>query len=274
MVRQPLALFLTVLTFLAACAGPEQSGVHTEDPADLAAASPDLRDGSRDLAGADLASAPDAGCTLGTADHCGACNTKCPPGADDIGTTRTCSSATVAGTCDITCRGEFYDVDGEPPMKPTGCELIDEPVQDTAQTAVALVLPDIADDPKLMSNPRNVDGKLYCDNRLHDAVPVHRPNGRDDWYAVTANGAGNANVGMKACLGIVSHPADNLFEVCISAANVAVFDPNSCLTVAGAKSPVCVTPPGQPDAGGPYYVRVRKLQGTPTINSYALFLQH
>ena len=168
-------------------------------------------------------------------------------------------------------KGEYYDENG---ATDDGCEALDLPVQDDSTSAVAITLPDVAQDPMAKSNPDNVLGYIYGDNRVHDMAPSMRPLGRDDWYAVTAIGMGTPNVTMKACLGIADFPQDNVFQVCISDIGQTNFDPNSCKAAIGGGPSVCVQPPTLTDAGGPYYVRVHKMSGTNTRFGYALFLQH
>jgi hypothetical protein len=231
-----------------------------------------------DLANArDLLPATDLrpACTLGGPDHCGTCGNVCPPGMDNDGTRRTCSGPTSFDTCGIVCMGEYYDVNGR---ADDGCEVLDDPLQSNPAIAEALTLPD-RDDPTFMSNPRNIVRTLPSDARQHASAPTTRPLGVADWYKVNAVGAGAAGTGMIACLGITGLPADNRFEVCVSALNMQTFETASCAVAVGGppemgNGSVCVTPPGATDAGMYYYVRVQKLAGSHSANSYALFLKH
>src|SRR5262249_12876468 len=152
-------------------------------------------------------------CTLGTPDHCGACSIACPPGRDDSATLRTCSNATSAGVCDLICRGEWYDLDGD---AANGCESAESVVQDSAPTALDVRLGDVVNDPSLLVNPRNLAGFIYSDRRMHETPPYARPTGRDDWYLVDAIGTGDPSIGMTACLGITSFPMETWFEICIA----------------------------------------------------------
>ncbi len=264
-----VALVLMGATALGACAAPglQPSGSTDGDggAGDGAAGQADLG-GAPDLAGGDGG----GGCVLGSGDHCGACGTSCPPGADDGGTLRTCSDSTAAGACGIVCRGEAYDVDGQ---LANGCEAIDQPIQDSSLAAVAITLPNVANDPAMLTNPRNLAAQIYGDARVHESAPAQRVLGRDDWYKVTAVGAGDAASGMTACLGITNFPADDQFQLCISDSGQAVFGAAGCKLVAGGAASVCVPPPALTDAGT-YYVRVHKMAGSNTANQYALFLQH
>ncbi len=169
----------------------------------------------------------------------------------------------------LVCRGERYDVDGR---DDTGCEAEDLPLQDTPESALAFTLPDVVD--KARDNPLNYAGYIFGDARTHDGEPAARPHGRPDWYRVTAEGIGDPQQKMGACLSVVSLPDDNQWEVCISEAGKTVFGTNQCLLVAGGGGSVCVRPASQPDVGGPFYVRVRKLAGSNTLSSYALYLSH
>jgi hypothetical protein len=205
-------------------------------------------------------------CTLGTTDHCGACDHACRP--TDKTTQYACSDATAAATCLVTCLAEFYDLNGN---ADDGCEAEDAPVQDTAASAKPIDLPDV-NDPMFKTNPLNVVGFVYGDGRPHEAPPTSRPFGREDWYHVTADGNGSGQ-GMAACLGITNFPPDDTFEVCVSDNNGTTFPQTGCKTVKGGANSVCVTPTGNPNAGV-YYVRVRKTDGSNTANGYALFLRH
>ncbi len=219
---------------------------------------------------ADLFQATDAACTLGTADHCGTCTTVCPPGRDDGGTLRSCTLPTAFGVCAIVCRGLFYDVNGQ---IIDGCEAEDTPLQDSVANALAITLPDIVNDPMMLTNPRNVVASLYSDGRNHETAPTQRPTGTDDYYLITAVGAGDTTKSMTACLGITNFPTDNNFEVCLSNKGVSTFAAGGCTNVPGGGASKCVVSPTPSDTGT-YYVRVKKLAGAHTANKYALFLQH
>jgi hypothetical protein len=227
--------------------------------------------------GADLArrSGDGAGpCTLGTTDDCGTCGNACP-GADDAQTMRLCTAATAFGTCDITCKGESYDVNGK---IDDGCEAEDLPVQDSPAAAVAVSLPNVAGtattcDSALDTNTHNpctVVGQIFSDSRQHDAPPTTRMNGREDWYKVSALGAGSSST-MTACLGIGNYSSDNMYSVCIS--DNGLQTPSHCMTVTGGGASQCVQPTGSPSSGT-FYIQVKKLAGSPTALGYALYLDH
>jgi hypothetical protein len=221
-----------------------------------------MADASRDGNGS-------AACTLGTPDHCGTCTTVCP-GIDSASTQRTCSGPTATAMCNILCKGEFYDLDGDPA---NGCEVEDVPVQDSAGGALALTLPNTTGGTASCNgatNPCTHVGKIYSDTRVHETAPTSRVVGREDWYAVTAVGAGTSGM-MLACLGIVNYPADNQYEVCIG--NAGSMTPTTCMTVTGGSASKCVAPPTAADTGT-FYIRISKLAGTNTPYGYALFLSH
>jgi hypothetical protein len=221
----------------------------------------------RDLAAPVIA--PDLGCALGTPDHCGGCGTVCPPGADDVGTRRTCTGS----TCDVICLGEYYDLDGK---LTNGCEALDTPVQDSALTALSVTLPAAygTTDLGTMGNPSNEVGFIYADMRMHATAPTSRPNGRADWWKLIVSGGGDAASGVTACLGIVNLPTDDQYEVCLSSVGNASFTPAGCQTVLGGASSVCVSQPQAADESGTYYVRVQRLAGSNTPLGYALYLKH
>ncbi|MEO6420986.1 MAG: hypothetical protein ABIP39_16360 [Polyangiaceae bacterium] len=204
-------------------------------------------------------------CTLGSADHCGTCTTVCL-GPDDVGTLRTCSDSNSAGTCGIECKGELYDLDGK---DTNGCEASDPVVQDTSATAVPKTLP-------TGNNPLNLVGTIFGDTRLHDAPPTARALGREDWYAVTTVGVGKSGStsAMSACLGITNFPTDNTFEVCTSKSGATTFDVSECVKVIGGAASACIHPANGANLTGPFYVRVRKIEGTNAALGYALYLEH
>jgi hypothetical protein len=229
------------------------------------------KDGSTREGGTrDGGSSGDSGgaCALGTTDHCGKCDHACNAG--DTTTTYSCSDNTSQGTCTLTCLKEFYDLNGK---EEDGCEAEDPIVQDTAGSAVAVTLPD-TNDPLLKTNPQNIVGLAYGDSRLHQTQPTSRPYGRADWYHVTAEGAGTPNH-MTACLGITNFPNDDTFEICLSDSGAdggaQTFPASSCKQVHGGTTSECV---GLATDAGVYYVRVKKLSGSNTVNGYALYLEH
>lgn len=201
------------------------------------------------------------GCTLGTADHCGSCETVCP-GDVDGGTTRVCSDTSTTATCDIVCSGEFYDVNGD---INDGCEGEDPIVHDSPDAAV----PESATTAGITVGAP--DWYAYGDARQHDVAPTARPNGRVDWYAVTNPDAAS----VKACLTISNFPTDDQFQVCITNNNIKNIDPAACKTITSSTSGAnaCVTPSQTVVKNGTYYVQVQKMSGTNTLNGYALFVQ-
>jgi hypothetical protein len=240
---------------------------------------PDLsaRDGMQQQTLPDLTmgDGPVGPCTLGDPDHCGTCSTVCPPGMDTAGTQRTCSGATAFATCSYLCKGEFYELDG---MSSNGCEAEDLPIQDTTTTAVVVNLPNAYNaDLGVTGNPSNVTSQIYGDDLQHEMAPTMRTNGREDWFKLMVTGGGSSNRGVTACLGITSFPADDVFEVCLSAKGAVSFLPAGCksaVTAASSSTDRCVQQAMAADETGVYYARVRRVSGTWTANEYALFLEH
>jgi hypothetical protein len=134
-------------------------------------------------------------------------------------------------------------------------------------------LGDVVNDPNMLVNPRNLPGYIYGDARTHETPPTARANGRADWYQVDAIGTGDPSTGVYACLGVTSLPTDAWFELCMADAGLQTFTSAGCQAVQGGAPSVCVKPPARTDTGS-YYVRVRKLAGTNSLNAYALFLKH
>ena len=195
-------------------------------------------------------------CTLGTPDHCGACGTACP-GVDDDGTQRTCSDSTPTATCDFICKGEWYDLDGD---AANGCEAQDPIVHDSAEAGV----PEVATTAGFTVGAP--DWLIYDDARTHDAPPLLRPLGREDWYTLS-----NPDGRLKVCLSIANFPSDDQFEVCVTNIGNQNIEASQCKSVMPSSGSLCVQPASS--SNGAYWVRVRKIAGSNTTNGYALFLQ-
>jgi hypothetical protein len=214
--------------------------------------------------GGEGGSGDDSGmCMLGTITDCGSCGHACP--AADMTSKPTCTDATSTATCDIECTGEHYDLDGNPT---NGCEAEDLPIQDSATTAVPVMLPD--------ANAKNIVAPMYGDKRQHDSDQAARMFGREDWYIVTASGASNAS-GMVACLSAVNFPSDDVLDVCITQNGSTTFDTAGCATytLAADAGSACVQPNGMASNDlGTFYVRVRRTAGASNANQYALYLRH
>ena len=206
-------------------------------------------------------------CLPGTVDHCTACGVPCP-GIDNAGTVRTCSN----NACSFSCKGEFYDLDGD---ASNGCEAEDQPIQDATITAVKITLPDVNNGGtgsmpcNNTTNPCTKTAQVYSDTRTHENAPTSRPLGREDWFEVTATGNGGPN-NVGACLNIGNYPTNNQYEVCIS--NNGSTSPTTCMTAQGGGASACVSPPAT--SAGVFFVRVKKIAGTNTVNGYALYLVH
>jgi hypothetical protein len=122
----------------------------------------------------------------------------------------------------------------------------------------------------------NVVGIVFGDTRVHDAPPTARPLGREDWYAITTVGVGKtgSSSAMSACLGVTNFPTDNSFELCTSKSGVTSFATDECVKVLGGGASACIHPDTGANLTGPFYVRVRKLEGTNVALGYALYLEH
>ena len=192
---------------------------------------------------------------------------------DTTSTQRSCSSMDATGTCDITCLGEWYDLDGN---LMNGCEAEDQPVQDAAIDAFAITLPNVNNGGTgstpcdNSTNPCTRAGQIYSDMRKHDSAPTTRPLGREDWFKIVAVGTGSPSQ-VGACLGITNFPADNMYEICIG--NDGSTTPNVCKTAQGGGTSQCVAPMTAADQGT-FYVKLRKVAGSNTSNRYALYLTH
>ncbi|MGH7329600.1 MAG: hypothetical protein ACREJX_14740 [Polyangiaceae bacterium] len=212
-------------------------------------------------------------CTLGTADHCGTCSTVCPGPTDpDSGTDRICSDSTTTGTCDIICKGEWYDLNGD---ISDGCEAQDPIVHDSADAAV----PETA-----TTGGATVPDPywyVYGDARQHDSAPTSRTLGREDWYVVDHENSGGSTGGsLSICLGISNFPSDDKFEVCVTnVGNKSIPSTASSVSPCATVTPTTVSPNNcavttmASTTHGLYYVRVRKLDGSNSANGYALYIQ-
>jgi hypothetical protein len=216
----------------------------------------------------------DLSCIPGTPDDCTACGKSCP-GVDNDSTTRTCGTADGGSgdACNILCKADFYDVDGDPT---NGCEL-EDPNQNTVALAVAVTLQDLSmTSGGTCDNTGNgctVSRAGGSDARAHDSPPTERPLGLIDWWVITAIGTGTSNP-MTACLSISNFdwPTDNTYEICMAPTSGSMT-PTLCATAMPRVGGVCVSPTGNPDAGT-FYLTVAKTAGSPTALGYAIYLEH
>ena len=125
-------------------------------------------------------------------------------------------------------------------------------------------------------NPLNVTGTIFGDARVHEIAPASRPQGREDWYKVSVIGQGDPMIAtLNAGLSISALPPDNTFEVCVSAKDADTFTMAGCATVKGGPiQSARVASPSGTDGDGIYYVKIRKVEGTNTVNGYTLQLKH
>ena len=111
-------------------------------------------------------------CQIGTPDNCKSCGHICP-GSDSPTTARVCLSG---GICNIECKGEHYDVNGD---HLDGCELEDDlPIHDVESAAKSLG--NVSD----CNNKKSTTARMPSDQRRHQKAPVERELGRADWFSM------------------------------------------------------------------------------------------
>jgi hypothetical protein len=175
-----MALLLSMLYLVGCAAGSESSLPPPRDaaPRDLIAEgrAPDLGPPG-DLFPLDSVIPPAAdlgpdgpSCQIGTPDNCKSCGDSCP-GSDSTTTARICRAG---GQCDIECKGEHYDVNGD---VLDGCENEDDlPIHDVESAAKSLGKVDDCD------NTKTTTARMPSDDRKHQKAPTERSNGRVDWF--------------------------------------------------------------------------------------------
>ena len=209
--------------------------------------------------------APDLGCTLGTADNCAACGDVCPPGQDTADTARLCEAA----TCTIECKEESYDVNDR---ATDGCEAKDDtPVHDSKATATDLGTSSDCD------KPLTVSGTLPSDDRRHQKSPIDRPNGRADWFKLTIDDDAFCIIQADVKVSFKSLPSTATYSVStVYVCKGGKEMPKDVKTAAGgsevvlAPSTVCTT---IGDDSGTLYVEVAKESGTHSDASYTVEIE-
>jgi len=203
-----------------------------------------------------------ASCTLGTVDNCASCGNVCPPGKDSPTTARVCLS----GKCDIQCKAESYDVNGD---VADGCEAEDDlPIHDT--TADAKSLGQVSD----CDNAVTTTAVTPSDDRLHLVAPTSRPGGRPDWYKLHIDDKAFCIVEAEVKVSLKSLPQSALYRaaaywVCDGGAELAtdsksgngggelLLNPTTTCTTVG-------------DDSGTLYVKVAQESGGHSAASYTI----
>ncbi|HEU5430173.1 MAG TPA: hypothetical protein VFU81_00840 [Thermomicrobiales bacterium] len=121
---------------------------------------------------------------IATVAHCGSCDNACPAA------TTTSDAACVSGNCKMTCRGDNYDVDGDPG---NGCEQLDTGGGHTQQTAVSRGAKSCND----TASQGSFSGTILSDGRAHANPAVTGFNSvtgsAPDWWSVDATGGSCVN---------------------------------------------------------------------------------
>ncbi|MCB9557045.1 MAG: hypothetical protein H6707_13135 [Deltaproteobacteria bacterium] len=264
--RSSLSLVLLAaalaLVCMAACSDattpPMRDAAPDTGAADLALFSDGARfDFSLDAAAADLAVDSMTCPLIGTADDCSACGDRCP-GLDNAGTARVCN----AGQCEIQCKGEYYDVNGQ---VSDGCEYQDKAIHSSEQLAL-----DVGTYNDSASQFRRDGFRLASDDRLHLVAPTDRSNGRPSYFKMGIKDTTFGTLNGWARLDLSNMPAGASYElwgvyVCSNGKKLA-----SETKTANGGQKITVNPPD--DCGsfalanddGTLLVRVRKLSGPHT----------
>jgi hypothetical protein len=140
---------------------------------------------------ASCGTAAPAGCTvqvaptaLSTASDCGACGNACP-GVVAANAEGSCTNPATR-TCGMACRGDHYDVDGDPA---TGCEVTDgDPGAPLQSTPTTFPTTDCNDS----TSQNTFSGHLVSDTRAHLDPPVTgfdaNVGAAAHWYSVVSTG--------------------------------------------------------------------------------------
>lgn len=209
--------------------------------------------------------APDAGCTLGTADDCASCGDRCPGPASGMTTERICAAA----RCDIRCKGEFYDVNGD---VADGCEAADDtPIHADEATAATIGVGAVGDCDPIQTTA----AVLPSDGRKHAQPPSDRPQGRPDFFKLEIKDAGcTINATVKVLL--TSMPASATYELSsIYECKDGTRMTSTSRTVSGGTSTVLdpstsCTLWGMGDDSGTLMIYVRKLSGPHSADTYEI----
>jgi len=126
---------------------------------------------------------PSNGCETNTqndVDNCGACDFVCP-GGNQTTATATC----VNQTCAFTCKGDNYDVDGDPT---NGCEAPDDGHNNHTPATIRSLGSKSCDN---SSSRTSFSGRIVSDNRQHLPAPAGfdpTTGAAPDWWVVSASG--------------------------------------------------------------------------------------
>lgn len=144
---------------------------------------------------------PDSSCTLGTTQACAHCSDVCPPGNETSSTSPVC----IDSKCDIQCKGEYYDVDGD---AKNGCEAQDDlPVH--SEETLAKSLGKVKD----CDNNQSAAGVIPSDARKHITAPVDRTNGRADWFKLHIDDQPGCIVNAEVKVSLSGLPAAASYRV-------------------------------------------------------------
>lgn len=208
---------------------------------------------------------PDAGCSLGTVEHCARCGDTCPPGRDDTSTLRVCQQS----TCSIQCKEEAYDVNGQ---ATDGCETQDDkPIHENNLSVKNLGKVEDCD------NAQTSSALLPSDDRQHTKAPTTRPNGREDWFSLHISDKAFCIVDAEVSVSFGALPTGGSYraEAYFVCDNGTTLGTKGQTTGGGgsvklAPSTSCTT---LGDDSGTLYIRIRKLSGPHSKAGYTLSIE-
>lgn len=205
-------------------------------------------------------------CAIGTVAHCQNCDESCP-GVDNAGSERICEK----GQCTWTCKGEYYDVNGD---ISDGCEVQDDiPVHEKSQDAHLIAKVEDCDD------LQSISAKMPSDDGDHAEAPASRKKGRADWFTLEIADKAFCQVEADITFDFSQFPASTEFHVkayylCDSNKKLAEIDdyvdggesltltPNTGCTIFSAT-----------DDSGAVFISVEKIGGAHSGATYTITIE-
>jgi len=212
-------------------------------------------------------SSPDLGpaCEVGTLDNCAHCGDRCP-GADTPTTARICRTG---GICDIECKDEYYDVNGD---AQDGCELADDlPIHDGPNATKNLGSVEDCD------NAQTAAARIPSDDRNHQKAPTERKLGRADWFSLHIADKSFCIMEVDVTFNLAKLPSAATFRLTVNylCDNHANTTPVT-RTVKGGTSTTLSADTGctsMSDDSGKVQIGIERLSGPHSQASYSISIQ-
>ena len=164
--------------------------------------------------------------------NCGACGNVCPGNgktADNV----TCNASQ---QCTFSCKGENYDVDGNPA---NGCEVVDAPKANHDEASASQVAPYGFFPCGDGSSTFNLEGQIPSDAQVHENGAVNgfskTTGAAPDWFTVYATGGGACDNDLSLTLQVTGSRQPSCYQL------TATTDKGSTTTATDARGLATIT---------------------------------